>query len=32
MAWRIEVGLKEGVRDARGERVKREIREHLGIK
>jgi phosphoribosylformylglycinamidine synthase len=31
MAWRIEVGLKEGIRDARGERVKREIREHLGI-
>ncbi len=31
MVWRIEVGLKQGVRDARGERVKREIREHLGI-
>jgi phosphoribosylformylglycinamidine synthase subunit PurSL len=31
MPWRIEVGLKEGVRDARGERVRREIREHLGI-
>ena len=31
MAWRVEVGLKEGIRDARGERVKREIREHLGI-
>ncbi len=24
-------GLKDGVRDARGERVRREIREHLGI-
>ncbi len=31
MAWRIVVGLKENVRDARGERVRREIREHLGI-
>ena len=31
MAWRIEVGLKDGARDARGERVRREIREHLGI-
>ena len=31
MAWRIEVALKEGIRDARGERVRREIREHLGI-
>ena len=31
MAWRILVGLKDNVRDARGERVKREIREHLGI-
>ncbi len=31
MAWRIVVGLKDNVRDARGERVKREIREHLGI-
>ncbi len=31
MAWRIEVGLKDGVRDARGERVRREIAEHLGI-
>jgi phosphoribosylformylglycinamidine synthase len=31
MAWRVEVGLKEGIRDARGERVKREIHEHLGI-
>jgi len=31
MAWRIVVGLNEGVRDARGERVKKEIREHLGI-
>ncbi len=31
MVWRIEVGLKKGVRDARGERVRREIKEHLGI-
>ena len=31
MAWRIVVGLKDGVRDARGERVRREIREHLGV-
>ena len=31
MAWRIVVGLKDNVRDARGERVKREIREHLGV-
>ena len=31
MAWRIVVGLKDHVRDARGERVRREIREHLGI-
>ena len=31
MAWRILVGLKDNVRDARGEQVKREIREHLGI-
>jgi len=32
MTWRIVVGLKDNVRDARGERVKREIREHLGVK
>ncbi len=31
MAWRILAGLKDGIRDARGERVCREIREHLGI-
>jgi phosphoribosylformylglycinamidine synthase len=31
MAWRILAGLKDGVRDARGERVCREIREHLGV-
>jgi phosphoribosylformylglycinamidine synthase len=31
MAWRIVVGLKDNVRDARGERVKREIHESLGI-
>ncbi len=30
MAWRIVVGLKGGVKDARGERVRREIKEHLG--
>ena len=31
MAFRIVVGLKNGVKDARGERVKREIQEHLGL-
>ncbi|MCW8860512.1 MAG: phosphoribosylformylglycinamidine synthase subunit PurS, partial [Deltaproteobacteria bacterium] len=31
MAWRIVVGLKDGVKDARGERVQRELKEHLGI-
>ncbi|MFO7577793.1 MAG: phosphoribosylformylglycinamidine synthase subunit PurS [Pelovirga sp.] len=31
MVWRILVGLKDGVTDARGERVCREIRQHLGI-
>jgi len=31
MAWRIIVGLKDGVDDARGERVQRELKEHLGI-
>lgn len=31
MAWRIVVGLKDDVRDARGERLRNEIREHLGI-
>ena len=31
MARRILVGLKDDVRDARGERVRREIQEHLGI-
>ncbi|HKL26607.1 MAG TPA: phosphoribosylformylglycinamidine synthase subunit PurS, partial [Desulfuromonadales bacterium] len=31
MARRILVGLKDDIRDARGERVRREIREHLGI-
>ncbi|HEY5672694.1 MAG TPA: phosphoribosylformylglycinamidine synthase subunit PurS [Malonomonas sp.] len=30
MAWRIVVGRKDGVRDARGERVRREIKENLG--
>lgn len=32
MPWRIVVGLKDGVRDARGERVKEEIHQHLGIR
>ena len=32
MAWRIVVGLKDGVKDARGERVRREISEHLGYR
>ena len=32
MAWRIVVGLKAGVKDARGERVCRELREHLGVR
>jgi len=31
MTWRIEVGLKNEVPDARGERVRRRIRDHLGI-
>jgi len=31
MAWRIVTGLKDGMIDARGERVRREIREHLGF-
>ena len=31
MAWRIVVGLKDGIRDARGERVRSEISEHLGL-
>ncbi len=31
MPCRIVVGLKDGVRDARGERVKNEIRQHLGL-
>jgi phosphoribosylformylglycinamidine synthase len=31
MANRIVVGLKDGVRDARGERVRQEIYHHLGI-
>ena len=31
MAWRIVVGLKDGVKDARGERVQRELKEHLHI-
>jgi len=32
MPWRIVVGLKDGVRDARGERVKQELSQHLGIR
>jgi len=31
MPWRIVVGLKDGVRDARGARVREEIQQHLGI-
>ncbi|MDX2493329.1 MAG: phosphoribosylformylglycinamidine synthase subunit PurS, partial [Desulfuromusa sp.] len=31
MAWRIVVGLKRGVKDARGERIQRELKEHLQI-
>ena len=31
MAWRIVAGLKDGITDARGERVRREIRQHLGF-
>ncbi len=31
MAWRIVVGLKDGVKDARGERIQRELKDHLGI-
>jgi len=31
MAHRILVGLKDEIRDARGERVKSQIRQHLGI-
>ncbi|MDY0190355.1 MAG: phosphoribosylformylglycinamidine synthase subunit PurS [Desulfuromonas sp.] len=31
IANRVVVGLKDGVRDARGERVRREIHEHLNI-
>jgi len=31
MPLRIVVGLKDGVRDARGERVKQELSQHLGI-
>ena len=29
--WSIVVGVKEGISDRRGERVKRDIRDHLGI-
>jgi len=32
MPWRIVVGLKDDVRDARGERVRKEILEHLAIR
>jgi phosphoribosylformylglycinamidine synthase len=31
MIWRIEVALKEGVRDARGDRVKRELARNFGV-
>ncbi|MFK5926037.1 MAG: phosphoribosylformylglycinamidine synthase subunit PurS [Desulfuromusa sp.] len=31
MVWRIVVGLKKDVKDARGERVRHEIKDHLNI-
>ncbi|MDX2481204.1 MAG: AIR synthase-related protein [Desulfuromusa sp.] len=31
MAWRIVVGLKKDVKDARGEQIKRQIKNHLNI-
>ncbi len=31
MAWRIVVGLKPHVKDSRGARVQRELKEHLGL-
>lgn len=31
MAWRIVVGLKDHVKDARGDRIRRELKEHLNI-
>ncbi|NLC70665.1 MAG: phosphoribosylformylglycinamidine synthase [Desulfuromonadaceae bacterium] len=31
MIWRIEVALKEDVRDARGDRVRRELAHHFGV-
>lgn len=31
MIWRIVVGLKDRIKDARGERILRELRDHLGI-
>ena len=31
MTWRIEIGLKEGIRDARGDRVRRELKQHFGL-
>ena len=31
MAFRIVVGFKPGVKDARGERVQKELKEHLGL-
>ncbi|MBN2427025.1 MAG: phosphoribosylformylglycinamidine synthase [Deltaproteobacteria bacterium] len=31
MAWRIEIGLKKGSRDARGDRVRRELEQHFGL-
>ena len=31
MVHRIEVGFREGIRDALGEKTKRKIVEHLGI-
>ena len=31
MAWRVEIGLKPSIRDARGEKIKRRIIDDLGI-
>lgn len=31
MVWRIVVGLKDGIKDPRGERIRRELKEHLGL-
>jgi phosphoribosylformylglycinamidine synthase len=31
MVWRIVVGLKDGIKDPRGERIRRELKQHLGL-